>query len=80
MTSWTYREEGAGGEGVDPVLVPEEVEEVRVQRGLEVGDLQGVVLPTVHSKVLDLLQGDGLVLSRALVRGRVPLQATKIHF
>ncbi len=69
-----YREQGAGGEGVDPVLVPEQVEEMRVEGGFEVGDFQGVILPTVHPKVLNLLQGDGLVFPWAVIRGRVPLQ------
>lgn len=36
-------EEGRLGEGGHPVLVPEEVEEVGVQGGLEVRDLEGVV-------------------------------------
>ena len=72
-----YREQGAGGESVDPVLVPQEVQEVGVQRGLEVGHLQGVVLATVHPKVLYLLQGDGLVLGRPLIRRVEPLNPRK---
>ena len=68
-----YREQRAGGEGVDPVLVPEQVQEMRVEGGLEVRHLQGVVLPTVHTKILNLLQGDGLVLPWAVIRRGIPL-------
>jgi hypothetical protein len=49
-----YGKERRGGEGVDPVLVPQEVEQLRVERRLEVGDLERVVLFTVHTEILDL--------------------------
>ena len=39
----THTEHGAGGESVDPVLVPEQVQQMRVQRRLEVTHLQRVV-------------------------------------
>jgi hypothetical protein len=71
--------DGAGGEGVDPILVPEEVQEMRVQRGLEVAHFQWVVLFAVDSKILNLLQWDGLVLSRGLVRWLVTLHHTHTH-
>ena len=35
--------DGAGGECVDPILVPEQVQEMRVQGGLEVAHFQWVV-------------------------------------
>mmetsp|Transcript_10120 Transcript_10120/g.25775 ORF Transcript_10120/g.25775 Transcript_10120/m.25775 type:complete len:207 (-) Transcript_10120:122-742(-) len=55
-------EERRGAERVDPVLVPQEVQHVRVQGGLEVADVQRVVALGVHAKVLDLVERDGLVL------------------
>ena len=39
----THSGDGAGGEGVDPILVPEQVQEMRVQGGLEVAHFQWVV-------------------------------------
>jgi inosine/xanthosine triphosphate pyrophosphatase family protein len=50
----TYGKKRRGGEGVDPVLVPQEVEQLRVERRLEVRDLERVVLFTVHTKIFDL--------------------------
>ena len=56
-----------GGECVDPVLIPEQVKHVQVQRRFEVGYVQGVVLLAVDAKVLDLVHRDGLVLRRRLI-------------
>ena len=69
----TYRDQTGGTQGVDPVLVPEGVQELAVQGRLEVGDVQGVVLLAVDAKVLDLVQGDGLVLGRPFIRRLVAL-------
>lgn len=68
-----YREERGLGESVDPILVPELVQEMCVESGLEVGDLQGVVLLAVNTKVLNLAQRNSLVLRRAFIRCFVSL-------
>ena len=54
-----------------------------VERALEVRHLQGVVRLNVDTEVLDLLEGDGLVLRRALFRRLVVLgvraERTELH-
>lgn len=55
------RDQGALAERVDPVLVPEESEQLVVQRRLEDLDVDLVVLVRVYTEVLDLAQRDGLV-------------------
>jgi len=62
----THRDERTLAERHDPVLVPEEVEQARVVRALEVRHLERVVARRVHAKVLDLVLRDRLVLGRAL--------------
>mmetsp|Transcript_20368 Transcript_20368/g.51608 ORF Transcript_20368/g.51608 Transcript_20368/m.51608 type:complete len:284 (+) Transcript_20368:361-1212(+) len=66
-------DERGGRQRGHPVLVPQQVQHVRVGGGLEEGDVQAVVLLGVHPKVLDLGQGDGLVLGGALVGRPVSL-------
>lgn len=39
----TYRNQGRGRECVDPVLVPEQPEQMSIQRALEIRDVEGVV-------------------------------------
>ena len=56
-------------------LVPQHVQHVRVQAGLEEGDVQRVVLVGVHPKVLDLAHRDGLVLAGLRVGRLVALHA-----
>ena len=62
------------GEGHNPVLVPEKVEELRVARALEVRDLERVVRVGVHSEVFNLGERDRLVLGGCSVRRSVALQ------
>ena len=71
-------DEGRGRQGVDPVLVPQQVQDVGVQAGLEKGDVQGVVALAVHPKVLNLVHGDGLVLAGRRVWGRVALHSSML--
>ena len=58
-------EKRAAGESVDPVMVPEAVQETLVHGGLEVGHIQGVILTGVHAKVFNLVQGNSLVFIRS---------------
>ena len=67
-------QEGRGGQGVNPVLAPELVQQDGVQAALEVGDVQAVVGVGVHSKVLNLAERDGLVLRRLVIWRLVVLQ------
>ncbi len=60
-------QEGRGGQGVDPVLAPELVQQDSVQAALEVADVQAVVGVGVHPKVLYLAERDGLVLRGLLI-------------
>ena len=50
------------GQGVDPVLGPQQVEQPSIDAGLEKCDVQAVVGLAVHAKILNLAQRDGLVL------------------
>lgn len=70
----TYRDEGRLGERHHPVLVPEKVEELGIVRRLEVRDLEGVVRVGVHSKILDLVDRDRLVLGGGSVWRGVALR------
>jgi len=49
------------GKGGNPVFVPKEVEDFRVERGFKVGDFEGVVLVCVDAKVFYFVEWDGLV-------------------
>lgn len=59
------------GESGDPVFVPEEVEDFRVEGGFKVGDIEGVVLIRVDAKVFYFVEGDGLVFGGFGVGGDV---------
>lgn len=72
-TRAAHRDERALAECHDPVLVPQQVEQARVVRTLEVRHLERVIGARVHAKVLDLVLRDRLVLGRARVQWRVPL-------
>ena len=48
-------------------MVPEAVQETFIHPRLKVSDVKAVVLLAVDTKVLDLVQGNGLVLTGALV-------------
>jgi hypothetical protein len=63
-------EEGRRGEGLDPVLVPEAVDDLRVGQGPEVGEVEGIVAVGVGIKIIfrSSLSAGGLM---ALPRGRV---------
>ena len=52
------REEGALAERRDPVLVPEQLEQVRVQRTFEVGNLERIIPAGVCAKVFDFREWD----------------------
>ena len=64
-------EERTAGQCVDPVVVPEAVQQGLVHGGLEVGHVQGVVRLAVDTEILNLVEWNGLVLGRSLVRGLV---------
>mmetsp|Transcript_46438 Transcript_46438/g.131312 ORF Transcript_46438/g.131312 Transcript_46438/m.131312 type:complete len:299 (-) Transcript_46438:207-1103(-) len=66
--------EGRGGQGVNPVLAPQELEDRRVHRVLEYLDGQRVVPLAVDTEILDLVERDGLVLGWTLVRWHVALR------
>ena len=54
-------------------MVPETVQKAFIHPRLEVGDVKTVVLLAVDTKVLDLVQGNCLILTGALVWGLVTL-------
>jgi hypothetical protein len=66
-----YRKEVGAGVSYDverglrkrrnPVFIPEEVEDFCVEGGLKVGYVEGVILICVDAKVLDFVEGNGLV-------------------
>mmetsp|Transcript_84107 Transcript_84107/g.223267 ORF Transcript_84107/g.223267 Transcript_84107/m.223267 type:complete len:359 (+) Transcript_84107:163-1239(+) len=62
------------GDGVYPVLVPEQLKDRVVHAVFENLNRYLVVLLGVNSKVLDLVRWDGLVLGRPVLRRRVPLR------
>ena len=55
-------EERTAGQCVDPVVVPEAVQQALVHRGLEVGHVQSVVLLAVDAEVFNLVKRNGLIL------------------
>ena len=55
----TTGEEGRRGEGVHPILVPQQVQQVRIKGGLEVSDLQGIVLGDEREEGKGRGNGDG---------------------
>jgi hypothetical protein len=61
-------DERRGAEGVDPVVVPQRVQQPLIHDRLEVGHLQRVVGLAVHAEVFDLAQGDCLVLAGTVIR------------
>ena len=62
------------GKGGDPVFVPKEVEDFRVERGFKVGDFEGVVLVCVDAKVFYFVEWDGLVFGGFGVGGNIFLR------
>jgi len=79
-----YNDEGGLGQCCDPVFVPEEVEDFRVESGFEVGDVEGVVLICMDAKVFYFIEWDGLVFGGFGVRGdiflRIRSECSDIHF
>ncbi len=57
----SYRDQWALTEGIDPILVPQQTKEFRVQARLEDLHLQRVVLICVNTKVFNLVEWDALV-------------------
>jgi hypothetical protein len=53
-SEFSYREKRRLRESVDPILIPELVQELRVKSGFEVRNLQWVVLFAVDTKILNL--------------------------
>ena len=54
-------------ECVDPVVVPERIQQPLVHHRLEVGDLERVVRLAVDAEILNLAQRDGLVFAGAVI-------------
>ena len=59
--------ERVGGEGADPVLAPQLVQQLAVQAALEVAHGQRVVPLAVDAEILDLLERDALVLRGCVI-------------
>lgn len=68
----TDRDERVCAECLDPVLLPEQIEQSSVERRLEDGHLEGVVLVRVRTEVGNLVHRDRLV--RRRLRRRVALR------
>ena len=56
----SVREQRRGGQRADPVLIPQAVEQLRIERGLEVRDVERVVTLRMCTKVFGLVERDGL--------------------
>lgn len=69
----SHRNERTLTESHDPVLVPQQVEQLGVVRTLEVRDLERVVGVRVDTKVFDLVDRDRLVLGGGSVGRNVAL-------
>lgn len=63
----TVAEEGALGQRLHPVLVPEELQQLGVERGLEVGDFHGVIPAGVSTEVLGLGKGHALATGTGVI-------------
>ena len=66
-------QKGRGGEGVNPVVVPQVVQQPLVHRRLEIGHVERVVGLAVDAKVLNLVERNCLVLAGLLIRRLVAL-------
>lgn len=77
-------EQARTSQRVDPVLVPQRVQELAVQGGFEVSDVELIVLLAVDTKVLDFVQRNRLVLGWffvwRLVALRVRSESSEIDF
>jgi hypothetical protein len=58
----TDRDERTLTERVDPILVPQRIQQLRVETALEDGDVELVVRVCVNAEIFDFVQGDRLVL------------------
>jgi len=58
-------------ERCNPVFIPEEIEDFRVEGGFKMRYVKGVVLICVDAKVFDFVEGDGLVFAWFSVGGDV---------
>ena len=58
---------------VHPIFVPERFQQTSIETRLEVGEIERVVLLAVDAKVLDLVEGDGLVFGGRVIGGLVAL-------
>eukprot|EP00962_Isochrysis_galbana_P008433 scaffold2325_cov105-Isochrysis_galbana.AAC.2 len=78
------RQDGRRRQRVDPVLVPERVEQGRVRGGFKVGDVQLVVAVLVRAKVLNLGERHALKLVARpfgwLIALRVRPEGADLHF
>ena len=65
-------------------MVPQAVQQTLVHGGLEIGHVQGVILLTVDTEVLDLVERNGLVLGGPFVRRFISFgegsEGSEIHF
>jgi hypothetical protein len=73
----THRDQRTLTQRVDPVLVPQRLEQLGIETTLEHGDLERVVGVGVHTKVLDLVQRNGLVLGGCGIRRSVSLRGVR---
>lgn len=57
----THRDDLTLAQRIDPVLVPQKIQQLGIQARLEDGDLELIVRVGVDTEILDLVERDGLV-------------------
>lgn len=67
-----YRDQRALAKGVDPILVPQQTKELRVQARLEYLHVQRVILICVNAKIFNFVEWDALIFRRRCIRRRIP--------
>ncbi|SRR5216684_2040155 len=68
----SHRDQRALAKGVDPILVPQQAKEFRVQTRLEDLHIQRVVLICVNTKVFNLVEWNALIFRCRCTRRRIP--------
>lgn len=69
----TYRDDLTLAQRIDPVLVPQKIQQLGIQARLEDGDLELIVRVGVNTEILDLVERDGLVVVGGGIGRRVAL-------
>lgn len=84
MSRDSYRDQRALAQRIHPVLVPQQSQQLVIQRRLEYFHVYLVVLICMYAEIFNLAEGNRLVFRRASAWGfvvfRICAECTDIHF